>query len=136
MAAPPNTLCHTDAARPIAVAYQTPQEVTQGEQTQTIVPSTFEDALVLTNPKAVTDAAAAELSCRMTRAFAEFIAEAQDPEDLAKALFDRLAKKPEKAAFALDLLYIEDIKTLRAPPYINTGLTWLAGQLKGGEGAA
>jgi hypothetical protein len=29
-------------------------------------------------------------------------------------------------------LYIEDIKALRAPPYIDTGLTWLARQLKGG----
>jgi len=133
MAAPPNMLCHTDAARPIAVAYQTPQEVTQGTQTQTITPSTFEDALVLTNPQAVKDAAEAELACRMTRAFAKSIAAEPTPEGLAKALFDRLDKYPEKAAFALDLLYIEDINVLRAPPYIDKGLTWLAGELKGGE---
>lgn len=135
MAAPPNELCYTDAARPIAVAYQTPQEVTQGAQTQTITPSTFEDALTLANAEAVKDAAKAELACRMTRAFAKSISAASTPEDLATALFDRLAKYPEKAAFALDLLYIENIKALQAPPYIDKGLTWLAGQLKGGERA-
>ncbi|MFC0159117.1 MULTISPECIES: ATP-dependent nuclease [Mameliella] len=136
MAAPPNTLCHTDAARSIAVAYQIPQEVTQGAQTQAITPSTFEDALALANADAVTDAAKAELACRMTRAFANSIAAEPTPEDLATALFDRLAKYPEKAAFALDLLYIEDIKVLRAPPYIEKGLIWLAGALTGGEVAA
>ncbi len=128
-------ICHTAPDRPIAVCYQTPQGVIQGMQTQAITPSTFEDALVLANPEAVTDAAKAELACRMTRAFAKSIADEPTPEDLAKALFDRLAKYPEKAAFALDLLYIEDINALQAPPYIDIGLTWLAGQLKGGEGA-
>lgn len=135
MASPPNTLCHTDAARPIAVAYQIPQEVTQAEQTQAITPSTFEDALALANAEAASAAAQADLACSMTRAFAKSISNEPTPEDLAKALFDRLAKRPEKAAFALDLLYIDDIKVLRAPLYIDKGLTWLAGQLKGGEGA-
>lgn len=135
IAAPPNNLCHTDVARPIAVAYQTPQEVKQGAQTQTITPSTFEDALALANTEVVKGAAKAEHACRMTRAFAESISSEPTPEDLAKALFDRLDKYPEKAAFALDLLYVEDIKALRAPPYIDKGLTWLEGQLKGGEGA-
>lgn len=72
----------------------------------------------------------------MTRGFAKFISTAPTPEGLAEALFDKLRKDPEKAASALDLLYIKDIKALRAPLYINTGLTWLAGRLKGGEGAA
>ncbi|WP_114011773.1 AAA family ATPase [Cohaesibacter intestini] len=135
MAAPPNKLCHTDAARPITVAYQTPQEVTQGALTQTITPSTFEDALALANTEVVKGAAKAELACRMTRAFEKSISNEPTPEDLAKALFDRLVKYPEKAAFALDLLYVEDIKALRAPPYIDKGLTWLARQLTGEEGA-
>ncbi|WP_151720916.1 ATP-dependent nuclease [Gemmobacter serpentinus] len=135
MATPPNKLCHIDASRPIAVAYQTPQEVTQGTQTQAITPSTFEDALALANAEAVKGAAEAELACSMTRAFAKSISEEPKPEDLAKALFDRLEKYPEKAAFALDILYIEDIEVLRAPPYIDKGLTWLAGQLNGGESA-
>jgi len=136
LAPPANALCHTASDRPIAVSYQTPQSVTIGAVSENVTPSTFEDALALTNPKAVKDAAEAELACRMTRAFAESIAAEPTPEDLAKALFDRLAKYPEKAAFALDLLYIEDIKSLRAPPYIDTGLTWLTGELNGGEGAA
>ena len=135
MAAPPNKLCHTDAARPIAVAYQTPQEVTQGAQSQTITPSTFEDALALANTEVVKGAAKAKLACRMTRAFEKSISDEPTPEGLAKALFDRLNKYPEKAAFALDLLYVEDIKALRAPPYIDKGLTWLSGQLNGGVGA-
>lgn len=128
------SLCHTAPDRPIAVSYQTPQNVTLGTVSKNITPSTFEDAVVLSNPEAVTEAAAVGFSCLMTRTFAKSIAEAKAPEDLAKALFDRLAKKPEKAAFALDLLYIEDIKVLRAPPYINSGLIWLAGQMKGVEG--
>lgn len=129
------SLCHTAPNRPIAVCYQTLQSVTHGSVSGNVTPSTFEDALALANPKAVKDAAEAELACRMTRAFANSIAAEPTPEDLAKALFDRLEKYPEKAAFALDLLYIEDIKSLRAPPYIDTGLTWLARQLKGGGGA-
>ena len=128
-------LCHTAPDRHIAVAYQTPQGVTQGAQTRVITPSTFEDALALANAEAVKDAAESKLACGMTRAFARSIAAEPTPEDLATALFKRLAKYPEKAAFALDLLYMEDMKALRAPPYIDTGLTWLAGQLKGGEGA-
>ncbi|KIC22954.1 ATP-dependent nuclease [Leisingera sp. ANG-S3] len=135
LAPPLKALCHTASDRPIAVSYQTLQSVTLGSVSKNITPSTFEDALALTNPKLVKDAAKAELSCRMTRDFAKFIAAESTPEDLATALFDRLAKKPEKAAFALDLLYIEDIKALRAPPYIDTGLTWLARQLKDGGGA-
>ncbi|KGJ10947.1 hypothetical protein [Paracoccus sanguinis] len=71
----------------------------------------------------------------MTRDFAEAISSQLTPDDLATVLFERLAKYPEKAAFALDLLYIENITALRAPPYIDTGLTWLASQLKTGEGA-
>lgn len=133
MAKPPNGQCYTDADRPIAVAYQTLQKVTQGEQTQEITPSTFEDAFALANVKAVKDAAKAKLACRMTKAFAKSISSEPTPEDLAKALFDRLAKYPEKAAFALDLLYIEDIRSLRTPPYIDTGLSWIASQLKGGK---
>ena len=91
--------------------------------------------LALANVEAVTDAAKGDLACHMTRAFAKSISAEPTPEDLATALFDRLSKYPEKAAFALDLLYIENIKSLRAPPYIDKGLTWLAGRLTGGEGA-
>ncbi|RJL15843.1 AAA family ATPase [Paracoccus siganidrum] len=135
LAPPPKAVCHTAPDRPIAVSYQTPQTVTQGGQTKDITPSTFEDAIALANKEAVKEAGEAELACRMTRAFAEFISTAPTPQDLAKSLFERLRKSPDKAAFALDLLYIKDIKTLRAPPYIDTGLTWLASQLKSGEGA-
>lgn len=135
MATPPNTLCHTDTTQTIAVSYQIPQVVTQGTQTQAITPSTFEDALTLTNPKAVEDAAKADLACGMTRDFGKYIATAATPEDLAEELFNRLAKNTDKAAFALDLLYIEDIKALKAPPYIDKGLTWLVGKLNGGEAA-
>ena len=136
IAAPPNALCHTDASRPIAVAYQTPQEVKQNGLPQAITPSTFEDAFALANAEAVTEAAKEVLACRMTRAFAASIAEEPTPEDLATALFDRLAKYPEKAAFSLDLLYIKDIKVLPATPYIDKGLIWLARVLTGGEGKA
>ncbi|WP_146345490.1 ATP-dependent nuclease [Phaeobacter marinintestinus] len=128
-------LCHKAPGRPIVVAYQTPQGVTQGAQTQLVTPSTFEDALTLANRESVKDAAEAELACRMTRAFAISINEEPTPEALASALFKRLEKYPEKAAFALDLLCIDDIKALRAPPYIDTGLTWLSRRLKGGGGA-
>lgn len=134
LAAPLKALCHTAPDHPIAVSYQTPQTVTQGGQTKDITPSTFEDALALANPEAVKEAGKADLACRMTRAFAEFMSNALTPQDLAKSLFEKLRKSPDKAAFALDLLYIKDIKALRAPPYINNGLTWLACQLKGGEG--
>jgi hypothetical protein len=109
--------------------------VAQGAETHTITPSTFEDALALTNPKAVEDAAKVDLACSMTRDFGKYIAAATTPEELAEELFSRLAKNTEKAAFALDLLYIEDIKALRAPSYIDNGLTWLTGKLNGGEGA-
>ncbi len=79
MAAPANKLCHTDTSQTIAVSYQIPQEVTQGTQTQAITPSTFEDALALTNPKAVEEAAKAALACGMTRDFGKYIAAAATP---------------------------------------------------------
>lgn len=108
--------------------------MTQGGETKDITPSTFEDAIALANMEAVKEAGETDLACRMTRTFAKFISTALTPDELAEKLFDKLRTSPEKAAFALDLLYIKDINALRAPPYIDSGLTWLAGQVKGVEG--
>ncbi|TQV69721.1 AAA family ATPase [Denitrobaculum tricleocarpae] len=111
----------------VGVVYQRSQavEFPVGAQAADIIPSTFEDALVLANHAAVGNLK----GVAMTNAFATAVKESGDASALAQALYDRLETRPEKAAFALDLLSIKDLKLLHAPKYIADGLTWLESQM-------
>jgi predicted ATP-dependent endonuclease of OLD family len=102
------------------VAYQKPISVESGDSTSTtIIPRTFEDALVLTNRAAIADVEGSSTSAKIKA----IVAEGRSGVDLADELFD-LLKTAEKAAFALDCLMLADPKALKPPSYIADGLKW------------
>jgi len=111
----------------IGVVYQKAQSVKCKDDAtdQMLVPSTFEDALVLSNLELVGDMR----GTAMTNTFAKLVTTSSAAEELLVGLFEKLSKNPQKAAFALDLLGIKDIDALTAPPYINDGLKWLEAHL-------
>lgn len=115
----------------IGVVYQRAQLVQcKGDATeQSLVPSTFEDALVLSNLEIVSTMS----GTGMTNTFADLVKKSTTADELLKGIFKRLSKNPQKAAFALDLLSIKDMEALTAPPYITNGLTWLNTHLSQGD---
>ena len=69
----------------------------------------------------------------MSNAFAKIAKSSTTAEGLVSELYQRLSHSPQKAAFALDLLSIEKIEDLTAPPYISKGLNWLEKHLTVGD---
>ena len=111
----------------VGVVYQRKLDIVfpLGSKPATQIPSTFEDALILSN----TSVAQNLSGVTMTNAFAKIVRESESADELARQIFDRLRERAEKAAFALDLLTSEEVKALVVPPYIADGLTWLEQQL-------
>ena len=118
----------------VGVVYQRAQKVQCDDDAEpvSLVPSTFEDALVVTN----LDLTKGLGGVTMTNALAKIANDAKTANTLGKELFDRLSKNPQKAAFALDLLDVQNIKQLAAPPYVEAGLEWLEKQLTSNGGLA
>jgi len=119
----PVPLASGDGYGVVGVVYQREIEVSfpEGANATIQVPSTFEDALALSNLSIV-----AKLSgVPTTNAIAKIIKDGVDADDIAKKLYDQLRKRAEKAGFALDLLASKKFHELVAPPYIAEGLTWL-----------
>jgi hypothetical protein len=87
--------------------------------------NTFEDALVYENPQLFTGLTGHGLIAK----FREALTDAPDLGALAERIRTAL-KSGDKAEFALDLLYSEEIKDLRTHAYIHEGLEWLTIQLK------
>ncbi|CAN7594493.1 AAA family ATPase [Variovorax paradoxus] len=110
----------------VRVAYQQPVIVQfkTGAPTE-LLANTFEDALVYENLAIFKGMKGAGLLGR----FREAIEESTDTADLAKRVFDGLAKGG-KAEFAMELLYSTEIDAMTVPAYIDKGLAWLADQLK------
>ena len=113
----------------VGVFYQREIEVAYPKDSQTmkLIPSTFEDALALANLSVVADLS----GVTMTNAIAKIAKEGTDGGEIAKEMFERLRKRPEKAAFALDILASKKLEELVAPNYVATGLNWLDNQLNG-----
>jgi len=111
----------------VGVVYQRPIDVTDPSTSKTVsvVPSTFEDALALSNLKRM----AKLKGVTMTNQFAKTISEGTTSEDIAKGLYERLRDYPQKAAFALDVLSSKKFKKISPPTYIHDGLEWFAKQL-------
>lgn len=110
----------------VRVAYQTPVSVklpTKAAPSEAI-PRTFEDALVLENIDLFRDLNGTHLLGK----FKEAIAESEDAESLCDNFFTLLASA-SKASFALDVLYLKDLKSVRVPTYIHDGLKWLEEKL-------
>lgn len=87
--------------------------------------NTFEDALVYENMDAFSKMQGTGLIARFRKALADSADLNQLAANVAAAL-----TKGGKAEFAMDLLYSDEIDTIKVPAYINDGLLWLADQLK------
>ena len=109
----------------VRMAYQVPASVTFKGNKAEILSRTFEDALAVENLAAF----ATMPGSGTAKKFTEAVKNAENIADLETALFDAV-DKCDKAAFALDLLFLSDPKTLKVPTYIREGLEWLVEQLK------
>ena len=93
-----------------------------------MLPSTFEDALVIEN----LDLFATMTGTGLLRKFATAVKEAAKESDLstlAKNLYDAIEGR-DKAEFALEmLLSIEDAEAVVVPGYISDGLRWLESEV-------
>nr|WP_254615423.1 AAA family ATPase [Cupriavidus basilensis] len=110
----------------IRVAYQQPVQATfKTEEPAEALANTFEDALLYENIDLIKSMKGTGLVSRLKKA----LEQSADLPTLAKAVADALAKGG-KAEFAMDLLYSDEIDTLKVPAYIDAGLLWLAKQLR------
>lgn len=109
----------------VRVAYQSPIQATFKGQTAEALSYTLEDAIVMANLELF----AALPGTGLIAKFRTAIANSADLHTLGDALKTAL-EGGGKAEFALDLLEIEDPRSLMPPPYIKDGLLWLAGQLE------
>ncbi|RCX23331.1 putative ATP-dependent endonuclease of OLD family [Fontibacillus phaseoli] len=111
----------------IKVAYQYPIKilmVPDGPEVEAL-PYTFEDALVFENLSLFKNLKGTGL----LKKFKNAIFEQKTITDLGKQFFDDL-RTGKKAEFALQLIYLEELKDLKVPKYIDEGLTWLEEQLQ------
>lgn len=110
----------------IRVAYQQPIKAKfKSDKPAEALANTFEDALVYENIDLFKAMDGTGLMGRVRKS----LDSAADLGDLAKRLFADLAKGG-KAEFAMELLYRDEISTMKVPAYIGEGLLWLAAQLK------
>jgi predicted ATP-dependent endonuclease of OLD family len=94
-------------------------------ETESAIPYTFEDALVLSNlPVFRAMAGKAGLIKKMVKAVNE-----QTLDEACQSMFNALDKNAKKAEMALDLLYSVKPSTLKPPPYIAEGLDWLKNEV-------
>lgn len=112
--------CPDSDAYALYVTYQKPIQVNGSN----VIPRTFEDALIFENHDALSSLTGSRTSSKVQ----EIVDLKLSGEDLAEALFN-LLKDAEKGAFALDCLMLEDPKTLKAPAYIQAGLSWFSNAL-------
>lgn len=110
----------------VRVAYQQPIEAKfKSDKPAEALANTFEDALVYENIDLFKAMDGTGLMGRLRKS----LDSATDLDDLGKQLSAALAKGG-KAEFAMELLYSDEIETMRVPAYIDMGLLWLAEQLK------
>jgi predicted ATP-dependent endonuclease of OLD family len=115
-----------DADFSIRVAYQTPVSVKLSSEAEPsdAIPRTFEDALVLENIDMFRTLNGTDLLGECQKA----IVGSTDVQTLHDALCASL-KSGSKAGFALDVLYLKDLQSVRVPTYISDGLEWLQQKL-------
>jgi predicted ATP-dependent endonuclease of OLD family len=123
----PNELVLSDpSGYAIRVAYQQPIEAKFKSDTPAeALANTFEDALVYENIDLFKAMNGTGLMGRLRKS----LDSATDLGDLAKQVSADLSKGG-KAEFAMELLYSDEIDTMKVPAYIDEGLLWLAEQLK------
>ncbi|GKS77553.1 AAA family ATPase [Acidovorax sp. SUPP950] len=110
----------------IRVAYQQPISAKfKSTDEKEALANTFEDALVYENLDLFQKMDGTGLLGRIRKS----LDEATDIGDLAKGMLVALAKGG-KAEFTMDLLDSVEIDMMKVPTYIDSGLLWLAAQLK------
>ena len=109
----------------VRAAYQLPTSVTFKSVTGEALAYTFEDALFYQN----TGFFSGRPGTGLAGSFRRCIDEAADFADMTTRVREAI-KDGDKAAFALELLYSEDIDKLAVPAYIDHGLRWLTEQLR------
>jgi predicted ATP-dependent endonuclease of OLD family len=108
----------------VRVAYQCLIKVSFKKEEAEIPTTTFEDSLVFENLalfKSLDEEG-------MIKSFGTAIQKSKNIDELTKSIF-AVVKKVEKAAFALELLTLQDPADLAVPSYIRSGLQWLQDQL-------
>lgn len=123
-----NSIDKEDNQYPVRVAYQTPIATDHKGNKCNICPYTFEDALVFNNISIFENLTGSGLIKKIKEAFDSN----SDVKLIGNQIFEDL-KKAKKAAFALDLLYLEDPSKLLVPEYISEGLNWLQDKLEEGS---
>lgn len=106
-------------------AYQTGEKLMLGAVDVEIHANTFEDALLYRNY----DFFKARKATGLASKFQVIADTAQDSNQLTTAVAEAI-KDGDKAEFALELLFSDDIEQLHLPAYIVHGLLWLNEQLK------
>ena len=119
-----------DSYYSVRVAYQSPVMVAFDKQSAPVeaLSSTFEDAIIFSNLEFF-EKARPESPGETFSTFAKLVAKNRSPASLSSAILKALTPSARKAEFALDLLFAEDFKDLKVPPYIREGLEWLELQL-------
>lgn len=116
-----------DSLFSIRVAYQQPIEIKFKEgKPEEVLARTFEDALVLENISIFQNFGTSGLA----KKFSSSITESKNLQDLTLKMFEILQVTSGKAEFALDILFMEDLKNLKIPTYIKEGLAWLEEKIK------
>ena len=109
----------------IRSAYQTPAKITFRGVEAEAISYTFEDAIFFQNVEFFAAYSGTGLGASYKRA----LDEAVDVPDLITRIRQSIVSA-EKAEFALDLLYSDDLDKLLVPDYIAKGMDWLILQLE------
>jgi len=109
----------------VRVAYQSPVLMGADSFNLEALPYTFEDALVFENLTLFKTINGNGLM----RKFNDAINNTSTIPELGRKFFDAL-REGKKAEFALQLIYLEELKDIQIPTYIKEGLAWLESQLK------
>lgn len=112
----------------VRIAYQTPIDVKwdhEKEETSTICPYTFEDALIMTNLKLFRQEGLRNMGAITT--IANLLKKSDSATCFQNEIFKKLGNNSgfQKADFANGLLYTDVFDKLQAPTYIQEGLEWM-----------
>ncbi|TIX91606.1 AAA family ATPase [Rhizobium sp. P44RR-XXIV] len=110
----------------VRIAYQTPAQIEFKAAKCEALAYTFEDALFYRNMEFFANRQANGLAGKFQRS----ISDATNVADLIDKVRSAIRNGGNKAEFALELLYGDDIDKLQVPEYIASGLRWFIGQLK------
>lgn len=112
----------------VRIAYQTPIDVKwdhEKEETSTICPYTFEDALIMTNLNLFRQEGLRKMGAITT--IANLLNKSDSATCFQNEIFKKLGNNSgfQKADFANGLLYTDFFDKLQAPTYIQEGLEWM-----------